>query len=365
MTEAAGTSGRTRGIVCLHIGTHKTGTKTIQSFLAANRQALMPAGVYVPLAGRHKIDEESLPLSDGRNFVRKFFTPGHHVVAWELRAGESSEALLAVAAEIAGAQAPVAVISSEELHPLYRRPRSLATIRDAFAAHGLATFVVVYFRRQDEYAESLYGEYVKAGFARRFEDYLETILRDGAYVPHDGAAPIEFEYSRLLAPFVAVFGSHSLIVRAYCSGAPPEALPVDFLHVLSALRGPLTLAGLNDPLPQANQSQTFRELLEGVRVALPAGPGASLDEFLAGNVPQGRRAELDVRFRLLTHSDAVAMMKRFRDDNALLERMSGCVVPLRDEGDVRPLGDPVWETAALHRTVLARAFAEWSAPPPA
>jgi hypothetical protein len=36
----------------VHVGTHKTGTTSIQSMLAANAKTLRGAGVFVPLAGR-------------------------------------------------------------------------------------------------------------------------------------------------------------------------------------------------------------------------------------------------------------------------------------------------------------------------
>ena len=51
----------------VHVGTHKTGTTSLQSMLAANAKILRAAGVLVPLAGR--VERGSA---------------GHHNVAWEL-----------------------------------------------------------------------------------------------------------------------------------------------------------------------------------------------------------------------------------------------------------------------------------------
>ena len=355
----------TPGVVCLHIGTHKTGTKTLQSFLAGNRQRLMQSGVYVPLAGRHKISEHASPVGSGSSVVHTMFTPGQHVLAWELRAGEQSEALGGLVAEIGKADARCAVVSSEELHPLYRRPHALATVRDAFGATGIAVFVIVYLRRQDHYAESLYGEYVKAGYARPFEEYLELILREGTFVPHEGAAPIEFQYTRLIAPFADVFGTHSLVVRPYHSSAQADALPRDFLSVLAAITGPLAVEGLKNPQPRANESQTFRQLLECVRVALPGGAAASMSDFLTRHAAGVEPEVLDGRFRLLRRSEASLMMRRFGEDNALLEQLSGCIVPLRSQADLAPAADPLWATAAVHRGLLGQAFAEWGPAVPA
>ena len=54
----------------VHVGTHKTGTTSIQVFLRGHAAALRRQGLYVPTTGT--IDPQS----------------GHHNLAWELYADE-------------------------------------------------------------------------------------------------------------------------------------------------------------------------------------------------------------------------------------------------------------------------------------
>src|SRR6185437_11320464 len=92
----------------VHVGTHKTGTKTIQLFLSHNWAALREAGLYIPNAGRVRFDASNA-------------TPGHHDLVKALT-GTDRAAIDDFKEEIASENAASIFISSEEFHPLVGAP---------------------------------------------------------------------------------------------------------------------------------------------------------------------------------------------------------------------------------------------------
>src|SRR5438309_2230327 len=90
--------------VHVHIGSHKTGTKSIQAFLRSHAGALAAAGIHVPQAGT------ILPQS------------GHHNIGWGLRGDTRFNpawgSLDDLVAELASVRADAAVISCEDLEYL-------------------------------------------------------------------------------------------------------------------------------------------------------------------------------------------------------------------------------------------------------
>lgn len=321
--------------LALHVGTHKTGTKTIQTFLSVNRSPLAEAGIYYPRAAR-------VQFSPGA------FSPGHHAFAWEIAGGEHSAEIRALVAEVAEAPQPLAVVSSEDLSPLYAVPGSFEHIRDIFSQAGIAVVPILYVRRQDEFAQSLYGEYAKASFVRPFDAFIAQIIAEGAYHPESAAPWIAFEYSLLTTALEGAFGTRRPIVRAFDIGADPLALVKDFLNVLALLHGPLTLTGLQNPLPRANERATLRALLESIRTALHGN-----------NFPQAPDEILDLPFRVLTYRDSARLLERFGTGNQELAQRFGLRLPFCDQSDIRSEDDAAWTLAERHRAILSEAFVMW------
>lgn len=335
--------------VCLCIGTHKTGTKALQTFLSMNRALLVGSGILVPRAGRHPLGENA-------------FTPGHHVIAWEFLESDDSATLPDVVAEIAQSQAHVAIVNSEDFQYLHRQPARLRTIRDAFAAIGYGTNVVVYLRAQPYYAESVYGEYLKSGYVPDFDEFLEAILRDGT-VARSPAVTLEFDYPKLLAPFSEVFGSGNVIVRPYLPGGEPERLFRDFLSIVARIGGELNLIGLANPLPIANESPAFGKLLDYAYRAV-GGDARPTPEDLLRESPLAPTPVVQERFRLLSRDDVLRFLTRFAESNRRVGEDYGAVIPFTSEDDVPPAGNPVWESARLQRALFTRALRLWNASSP-
>lgn len=299
-------TGSVRRPTCyVHIGTHKTGTTSLQNALAGNTGPLTQAGILFPKLGRGHAHA------------------GHHNIAWELNADErfdsSCGAFAGVLDEIATVAAPVVCLSSEDFEYLYDKPAALRRIVDGLETLGYATSVVVYLRSQSSYAESLYAELVKHGFDWPFDDYLEAILRDGhiAFGPNWRFA---FDYEMLIAGFAAAVGRRRMVVRSYPPEAIGKSLARDFLGIICA-------PGRIDPKPferigRLNSSAPFIDVMRDFNVNLAAGGRADLGPKL----PDGRayRSRFDpVRLR-----EVERIADRFAAGNQRIYERYGAAVPV-------------------------------------
>lgn len=221
----------TNGVAYVHVGTHKTGTTSIQALLSMNDGAFREAGVYVPRTGRV---EPSVAA--------------HHNIAWEL-AGDPQfdpqrgtfDGLLC---EVASANARNVCITSEEFEFLHLNDVALLRLRDGFRAIGYEPHVIVYLRPQCDYLESLYAEISRA-WNIDFSDFLETIIATRLY------GQSRFDYDRLVGAFADVFGCNRTLVRTYRSSAPAAKLLREFTHIIAPHElefGRLTLPGRLNPM---------------------------------------------------------------------------------------------------------------------
>ncbi len=156
-------------LVYIHIGTHKTGTTSIQSFLRKNSQRLQAADIYVPVAATF---EE---------------TSGHHNLAFELlgdsRYDPTRGGLQELIEELAQQHTSKAVVSAEDLEYLVNQPGLLARLEDALLASGHTISYLMFVRRADQYAESLFATLRGCGVRPwlGFFGYTLQILLKGRY----------------------------------------------------------------------------------------------------------------------------------------------------------------------------------------
>ncbi|WP_119306344.1 hypothetical protein [Cohaesibacter haloalkalitolerans] len=155
----------------LHVGTEKTGTSTIQHFLSENRASFLKDGVFYPA---------SAGLNGGSQW---HFVACAHPRAWELDVGRflkfySREEFLAFRegfvtdlvreSSKTAAKADTLVLSSEHFHSRLRAPNLIANLK-RFLEPWVEEFeVVIYFRRQDRVAVSLYSTTIKSGLKHAF-----------------------------------------------------------------------------------------------------------------------------------------------------------------------------------------------------
>ena len=153
----------------VHIGTHKTGTSSIQAFLRDQAAALQRCGIYVPHTGT---------LSP---------RTGHHNIAWELRRDPRFDVtrgtLDGLLAEMQRADARTSVISSEDFEYLVQYPEALRRFEDAIELSGFVPTYIIFFRDPATYAKSLYEElHAKHVLTMSFPAFVATILVTGKFI---------------------------------------------------------------------------------------------------------------------------------------------------------------------------------------
>jgi hypothetical protein len=301
-TKAIGTlsdgfnSGSAR-ICYLHVGTHKTGTTSIQRRLTADESAHLAAGLHVPRASRTD------PLA------------GHHNLAWELnddpRFDPAHGTLADVLDEIADVRAERACLSSEDFEYLAGRPQRLARLTDGLRTIGYAPVVVVYLRPQADYAESLYAELVKFGLTLGFDAFLDRIVGAGSFW-FDERWCYTFDYERLLDGFAQVVGPQRVVARRYDGGSIDVV--ADFLTVVGAHVPALRVPGRDTRL---NRGLSFEQVVAHIaRNARAVSPSAPARNRLVGG-----------RFDPIDFSAALRIMRRFNAGNCAVHRRYGPRVP--------------------------------------
>ncbi len=283
----------THGTAFVHIGTHKTGTTSLQVLLAANDALLREAGVFVPQAGR------TAPGS-----------AGHHNLAWELRPQPhfdpwcgTFEMMLREAAYVS---AQNVCLTSEEFEFLSFNDAALRRLRDGFLAIGYRPKIIVYLRPQCDYLESLYAEICR-DWDIAFEDFVETIIATGFY------GQSWFEYQQLVGAFANVFGREHVIVRPYRAAAPAAALLREFVGIIAPGLDfeRLVLPERMNPMP------AFSEVV------------AARERRLSGRVRHSMGSAQ--RFDPLSVLDIVRLCARFQRSNEAIAKLYGarigCVTP--------------------------------------
>jgi len=284
----------------LHIGTHKTGTSSLQNFLSTNADILAGHGIHYGLGTR-----------SGRNvnFIAADIAGGRH---------EAARAFLEAAADAArDADCDTLLLSAESLYAmtaffrlLLEKPvedywahehRCIETLRDLLPPGEVR--IIGYLRRQDRFLESLYNQYVKQppGYSRDIHAFIRE------------ARPVA-NYARHLDAWTDVFGADALTVRVYEDVA--DTLIDDFLDQSLAMERDATFrpegASVNEQLPP--DLLAFKRALNRVPMPLTEAYVASrtVMRLARDRAPQRRDATL------LTNADRHALLQAHKSGNEAL-----------------------------------------------
>ena len=323
--------------VCIiHVGTHKTGTTSLQYFLQSNQDIFEREGLRFSRSGWYGV------------------VPGNHNVAWNLRDGIFDEHVTTLIDELRAQEAQHAILSAEDFSLLHAYPQALERFVTLLQSIGFTPKILVYLRAQAGYAESMYAERIKHGNVRSFQTYLGEILAKGLDdVP---GAPIEFRYDRMLATFASSVNAENILARPYLRYSNDLEIFHDFLGALSTLAPSFRPAGLHLELhhTRINDSLTFGMLLGNAYVMthpdLP--PPVDPNEFFQRWCPELPPDTLNARFSLLSRLDVEQFERVFHDSNMQLERTWG----IRLAPTVCSSDDA---TTAMERRVLDRCIAAW------
>jgi hypothetical protein len=271
--------------VYLHIGLHKTGTSSLQSFFSANRAAFEAGGYAIPQAGWMDGAHHNIPLE----ILRK--------PKFDAALGGLDAALPQIDSQ------PNALLSSEEFEFL-----DLTGVRRLKQGLGdRPVGVIVYLRRQDALLASTYAQQIKMG-ARlgSFRDYVTTSL----YHPR-------FDLFMQLMRWSHVFGREAVRAGVICEETSGDRLFDDFMAKLGA---PDLKVAKPDKLFNPSPSWAEVELLRRLAILLkPKGRKFAPDELQRMKALVRKRVRvdgLDPEARLsLDASDLERVKARFQAGN--------------------------------------------------
>lgn len=260
----------------LHIGTHKTGTSALQTFMTRRSDVLLEKGAHYIQAG----------LGEGI---------AHHALSFAIRGRPGSDMAVwdAVRAEIAASECPIQVLSTEAFW--FTEP---AKVKEALGGAGDVR-LVVYLRRQDKYLQSLYKQAVTSG---RKADFATWRAQYG----------FRGDYFSVLRQWADAFGADSIVVRPYERDGARVDVTEDFFHVL----GIDVADELKRRKQRVHNPSPRRELLELFRALNQLGLDYKHDKLFWSVI--GRSNAYIRSADILDTGQCAALMKDYDEGNRAL-----------------------------------------------
>ena len=231
----------------IHIGTHKTGTTSIQSFLRKNSDVLSQYGIYIPISGT---------ISNAS---------GHHNIAWQLRGDQrfnpQKGQLDSLIREIKEADHLNAIISSEDFEYLVQYPDIIRQFEEIIKNEGWQPQYIIFFRNQENYSESLYSELLKHGLKITYGEFVEQILNEDYFV-----MKTDWRFYFNYCTFVKNWSSAAkgrLIVHDFDKAAGGDGIVSTLLKTLGVSLSEGTFTGFGERLnvSGAEIEDPYREIL--------------------------------------------------------------------------------------------------------
>ena len=198
----------------LHIGSHKTGTTTVQTLLGTHYEDLLQRGYLYPRSGRMQAP------------------PGHAALAHETcdfpGSGTSGELIENLIDEIRKSDHNV-ILSSEVFHTAVLSPVRFEHFIGLLQSCGLQVVIITYLRNQLDYARSIYLELLKHGLADSFAEFLDVALKQEVVRLNPGGI-FAFNHRNFLHHLDRL-ENVKIVVRSYDQVAT-ESLVGDFFQVL-------------------------------------------------------------------------------------------------------------------------------------
>lgn len=202
----------------VHIGTHKTGTTSIQAFLRSKTNALKECGIYIPNSGT--INPSS----------------GHHNIAWQLRNDRRYRKNFGnvkdLINEIEISQYQTSVISSEDFEYLSQYPDQLKNFDRLIENLGYSCEYIVFFRNKNSYLTSLYQELLKHGLSDSYDDFKNSIIKNKSFTYRDGWY-FEFNYQRFINQWKSILNK-KITFYSFDEIANKEGLLPFFMSIIDS-----------------------------------------------------------------------------------------------------------------------------------
>lgn len=275
----------------IHIGTHKTGTTALQTFLSTNRELLKRQGVLYPgtRLASHDLGIEmqqkafSDIMADPKSHARRFLE------------------------EIDHSSCQTIILSSESFCLL--TPRQISDLKRLFS-NRFRIRICVYLRRQDNRLEAGYNQMVR-DYRHRLKGTITDLIRLGEL------DSILFDYYKLLEPWRDEFGKENIIVRCYEKEQMPGEIHADFCEVTGISIDP----DLRLPEGRTNESPHW-DLVECARLCnTSCGDDLRFQQFIGNTIREiNRRYRTDEKRHMLSPEQRLEILTRFAESNARVAR---------------------------------------------
>lgn len=206
----------------VHIGTTKTGSTSIQAFLASNRTQIAAQGVRYPavLGSQHHIKAtvSSLNFAQSRDLhTHQGVYSASDLVSFRAKVRSDYQKVIRSGAKHI-------VISSEHLQSRCDQPENIERFQKFFATGFDAVNIVVYVRPQLDQLISLYSTTLRNGSSGTLIEHINRYEQRFSY----------FDLQGLVQRWSAVFGEANIIVRPYKAVPPPSegGVVADFCQLI-------------------------------------------------------------------------------------------------------------------------------------
>lgn len=182
----------------LHIGTEKTGTTSLQEFLALNRDMLNNQGILYPksLGKKNHIKLAAYAANTPSKLISRLALDSDEKRR-EFRVHLEQQ----FRQELAVSQCEHVIISNEHLHSRITDLPQIADIKELLDNYFFSVKILVYFRRQDLMAVSRRSTAIKSGFM-----LLDPFQQSQAYY---------YNFYHIYKNWRDVFGKENMIVRIF------------------------------------------------------------------------------------------------------------------------------------------------------
>jgi hypothetical protein len=261
----------------LHVGQHKTGSKSLQSFLAHNRHPLLAQGLLYPLANAPDVHirayalsqfslfalirREAIDACQGRDAADHYWERVSRFCQPFETAGSVFETIEEIRRQKRQAQVVLSAEDFFDMHTAHELDFSRPLV--AWAAHRLAELascfgweprVIVYLRRQDHLLGAHYVQFIKGSHVHdiSFEEFARAFAA-------------RLDSRSLLADWASAFGEDRIVVRPYEREALPGGIISDFLE--HALGWPIPATCVEPPPDAESVNRTpDRDFVEYIRI---------------------------------------------------------------------------------------------------
>lgn len=186
----------------LHIGTEKTGTTTIQNFLAENRQTLLRHGyLYPDCPGKTNHFKLVVFASESTRFMNLHkllrLDTIEKVTRFKTKFPQRLEQ------ELTLSNCEKVIFSSEHCSSRLTNEEDIERLKNLLDKFFDDIEIIIYLRRQDKFLASTYSTAIRAGSTEPFK------------IPSKETIEIRYNYYNILNKFAKVFGKQKIKVRIF------------------------------------------------------------------------------------------------------------------------------------------------------